>query len=103
MYLWPLLLALENAPVWSLAIHPSASFTVMKTRLVFLLLDFFVGTVIASDIAAYLFSVWISFVVCDLPRLDWVVVDLVPAGRFHGLFCLDKFADPLLCEPWEAF
>ena len=76
MYCIPLLDILGNFPVWSLATYPSTLFTDIKTKCVLLLYGSCVGTEITSAMAADVsdFCVYLD----GLPRLDLLVVDLVP-------------------------
>ena len=83
MYVLPLLDTLGNAPVWSLAINPSANLTVMNTKFVFAFTGSCCGIVIASTIASVLSSAKIYVVVRGLPLFVVDAVDCVPLGNWR--------------------
>ena len=72
----PLLDVLGNFPVWSLATYPLTLFTDIKTKCVLLLSGYCVGTEIISDMSDAVSDCCVCF--DGLPRLDFLVVDLVP-------------------------
>ena len=72
----PLFDVLGNFPVWSLATYPSTLFTDIKTKCVLLLSGSCVGKEIASSVAAAVSDCCVCL--DGLPRLDLLVVDLVP-------------------------
>ena len=80
MYLFPLLDVLRYAPVWLLAMDPSASLTVMKMCFVLALFGVCDGIAVASNDASLRSMAWMVVAFC--PRFDFVVVDPFPAQTF---------------------
>ena len=80
MYLCPLLEVRGKAPVWSLAIHPSARATVMKTQWVLLLPNVCCGMDVAST-TAFASSSSVGAWLRGLPLFEGLEVDLTPLGK----------------------